>query len=327
MSQLDIFVLKQCLQAGSSFISGSTLAKECNISRVAIWGHLDKLKEEGFIFEAIRNKGYRLIQTPLIIHPSLLQAHLELLNCNNKVHFFNSIDSTSSEVERLLASGEHTPFAVISRTMSQGRGRRGRSWSSSDTGNLYISFGFRPEASPSYMHRFTLWMGLHVCDLLNTYCNIPIQMKWPNDLMVNNRKCSGMLTEARIDSEHMRDLTFGIGLNVNTTTEHWPPELLNKATALAKATGYTLDINALAAQLISILFEAYETYMHAFNIKHFSALWDRYNYLADQMIVAKKENTTIQGHALGLDDCGRLLIKQKNGATHALDSGEVSIQY
>ena len=88
----------------------------------------------------------------------------------------------------------------------------GRAWHSEDNGNLYASFAFRPGGAPERMQTFTLWMGVNLCELIANFTGLAPGVKWPNDLVFDGRKAGGILTEARVDADQIRDLIFGFGL-------------------------------------------------------------------------------------------------------------------
>ena len=114
----------------------------------------------------------------------------------------------------VAASIEHE-FAVLARRQTRGKGRLGRVWHSDSPVSLYASLGFRPEVEPERMRTFTLWMGVNLCALLANFTGVEPGIKWPNDILFGDRKAGGLLTEARIDADRIRDLILGIGLNVN----------------------------------------------------------------------------------------------------------------
>jgi BirA family biotin operon repressor/biotin-[acetyl-CoA-carboxylase] ligase len=225
MSPTEVTILRELLAADHGYVSGTRLAKSLGISRVAVWMQLQKLTRQGFAFTAVRSRGYRLAKTPAQLHAGLVHAYLSGRPRPPHVICLDSVDSTNSEAERQLAAGCPVPLVILARAQTQGRGRRGRAWHSPPAGNLYSTFVFRPRLEPARMHDFTLWMGLNVCELVANFCKIAPGLKWPNDLLVNDRKAGGMLTEARIDADQIRDLVFGLGLNLNGRAQDLPREL------------------------------------------------------------------------------------------------------
>ena len=163
MSSTEVLILKELLSAKGDFVSGSRIAESLGISRVAIWSHMEKLRSQGFNFEAIRSKGYRLTQRPNTLNGALISASLPRAAEALRIVLREEIDSTNSEAERLLANDEPAPFLILAKLQTQGRGRFGRVWHSSENGNLYASFAFRPEISPARLSTFTLWMGINIC--------------------------------------------------------------------------------------------------------------------------------------------------------------------
>ena len=139
-----IIIRALCGAPEGDFISGSLLAEQLGVSRPAIHGKLEKLRAAGFEVEAVRNRGYRFLALPEVVHPALLRFELEQVGAPFKTFYFPAIDSTKSEAERKIASGESGPFAILSSCQTKGRGRLGRKWHSASAENLYISVLFEP---------------------------------------------------------------------------------------------------------------------------------------------------------------------------------------
>lgn len=297
------------------------------LSRVSVWNILEKLRESGLHLEGIRNKGYRLGRDPDRLHPALIAAMLELETDNSPVGLYGAqtIDSTHSAAERLLAEGVKTPFVVIAAEQSHGRGRLGRVWHSPDAGNLYMTAVFRPDLPPGRMQRFTLWMGLRVCEWLNRIHKVPAVLKWPNDLLHSGRKLSGMLTEARIDADHMRELLFGIGINVNADTAAWPPDLASRAVSMREVAARAFELNRLAASLVATLLCAYRGFVDGSFNRNFDQLWQRYDAIGANPVGLTTRQGRIEGTVLGLADDGGLKLRLRDGSTQTFHSGDVSI--
>lgn len=325
MPQTDIVILKALLQSQPEFVSGNQLAQELGISRVGVWARLEKLREMDFSFEAIRHRGYRLLAEPASLNERLILAYLDLLETRIKLAFLSETDSTSNEAERMLASGEDTPFVVLASHQTAGRGRLGRAWHSPGEGNIYASFGFRPKLPPARMQSITLWLGLRLCDWINREYQIPVQVKWPNDLLLGGRKVAGMLTEARIDADHIRELVFGVGLNVTSRVKRWPKELAEVATCLSAERATPLLINQVAARLIQQVITAYESFIVGSHVHEFEVLWRRYDCLAGRTISARRGVETVSGVAEGINPEGALQLRLESGQLVSLHSGEVSL--
>ena len=325
MPDTDVVILKALLQANSSFVSGNLLATELGISRVGVWARLEKLREEGFGVEAIRHRGYRLTNEPATLNENLIRAYLDIVGSKVDLFFKTEVDSTNTEAERLLAEGRQTPFAVLAQRQTKGRGRMGRQWHSEDDGNLYASFGFRPQLPPAQMQMITLWMGVQICSFINDKLGLPAQVKWPNDIVSGTRKLAGILAEARVDADRTRDLIFGIGINVNSQCDKWPTDMAAVATSLATIGGKPLKINQVAASLVEVVNKAYDNYVSGAYLSEIYALWDRYDVLRGMTVKGSKGHDEILGTASGIDEHGNLRILLANGEIRNVQAGEVSL--
>ncbi len=325
MPQTEITILRELLVADSRPVSGARLARLLGISRVAVWMQLQKLTRQGFAFEGLRSRGYRLLQTPTQLHPTLVQAYLGGRPHALHLVCLDRVDSTNNEAERQLAAGCAVPLVILAREQTAGRGRRGRVWHSPAAGNLYCTFVFRPKLEPTHMQDFTLWMGLNICELIANFCKIQLGLKWPNDLLVRDRKVGGMLTEARIDADQIRDLVFGLGLNLNGRTSELPRELQRTATSLAEATGKPVDLNRFAAALIGRVLAAYGQFVGGAYRDKFADLWKSYDVLRGRPVSVVQGVRTHTGTATGIDDEGSLIVRLTSGRTERFRAGEVTL--
>ena len=325
MPQTEITILREFLAADTHPVSGARLARLLGMSRVAVWMQLQKLKRQGFAFEGLRSRGYRLRKTPAELHPALVQAYLGGRPRSPHLVCLDRVDSTNSEAERQLAAGCAVPLVILAREQTAGRGRRGRPWHSPAAGNLYCTFILRPKLEPEHMQDFTLWMGLNICELIANFCKIQPGLKWPNDLLVNERKAGGMLTEARIDADRIRDLVFGLGLNLNGRSDELPREVQRTAISLAEATGAPVDLNRFAAALIGRVLAANTQFVEGDYRDKFADLWKCYDVLRGRPITVVQGVRTITGTATGIDDEGSLIVRLTSGRTERFRAGEVTL--
>ena len=322
----EIVILRALLEKESGFVSGSHLAKALGMSRVAVWQYMEKLRAQGFDFEAVRARGYRLTGQPGLINQPLIEAYLSTRELTLDLECIDEIDSTNDEAMRQLATGRKTPFVIVARRQTRGRGRFGRTWHSDSPGNLYASFAFRPEVPPERMQTFTLWMGINVCEVVANFTRSTPGVKWPNDILFDGRKAGGMLTEARMDSDQIRDLVFGLGLNINTNPAATTEDLAKRATSLAEQTQGPLDVNKFAAALIGRVVDAYDQFVAGSYLRGFAARWHSCDLLRDRPISLIHGTQQIKGIAGGIDDEGSLLVRSDRGRLERFRAGEVTIE-
>jgi BirA family biotin operon repressor/biotin-[acetyl-CoA-carboxylase] ligase len=319
-------IIRELLAQETAWVSGSILAEKLNMSRVAVWQHMEKLRAAGFSFAAQRSRGYRLTGRPAQLHGPLIESQLQVVPKNFSLVLLDETDSTNDEAARQLGAGRPTPFAILARRQTHGRGRFGRTWHSDATNNFYASFAFRPRVAPDRMQTFTLWMGLNVCELLDRFLGITPGIKWPNDILFDGRKAGGMLTEARVDADQIRDLVFGLGLNVNGGASDMPGDLSRRAISLSEVAAGPVDLNRLAAAVIGRVMLAYQKFAEGEHLKNFADLWHKYDLLRNKPVALLEGGRRHRGIVTGLDNEGALLLRDERGHTQRFRAGEVTLE-
>ena len=319
------YLLRTLLAASPYFVSGSILADRLKMTRVAVWGRIDKLRSEGIEIEAARNRGYRLEAEPDRLNKHLLEAWMGERRISCSASVFDSLDSTNSEAERQLAAGRETPFAILANSQEKGRGRLGRRWHSPPAGNVYLSMAFRPEIPAFKLQLLTLWLGVRLCRLLRAETGSEMMVKWPNDLFSGGRKTGGMLTEASIDPERVLTLTFGLGLNVNSTKNRFPKDLKKFANSLRNETGKTFRLHELTAKIIGCILLGYDECLQGIDSKKLQREWEALDALSGKNVRIDLGKESIQGKVLGINETGALNLKLRNGRTRVIRSGDVTL--
>jgi BirA family biotin operon repressor/biotin-[acetyl-CoA-carboxylase] ligase len=327
-SSEDAFIiLKALLDAPDDFVSGSRLAKQLGISRPAVWGKLEKLREKGFDFEAVRNRGYRIIKEAEVLHPALIRYYLAKLSAEMDVLYFPVIDSTNSEADRQITYGRKSPFAIASSCQTKGRGRLGREWYSASADNLYISVLFEPKIPPQQLQHFTLWAGIYICRALQKFIpKATLQIKWPNDLHCDGRKFAGMLTEAKMDADSLRSIVFGIGINLNSNPTSFPKELRSIATSLYAVNGEEVPLNQVTASVLQAITGAYDACIQGNTTESLPEAWAPLSSLNSKPVTALQGDKEISGIASGIDSSGALLLTQPDGSTIPVRAGDVTLK-
>ena len=199
-----------------TWISGELLSDELSVSRSAVWKHIRKLREEGYVIESSPKKGYLLRRDSDLLLPNEIRHGLNTKVFGKKdIEYFKEIDSTNTKAKDLAQGGAPEGTVVIAEKQTKGRGRRGRTWLSPEGDGIYATLILRPAMSPGEAPRITLMTAVAVAEALLSLIQIDIRIKWPNDILVNGRKLAGILTEITADMDAVNYIVVGLGLNVN----------------------------------------------------------------------------------------------------------------
>ncbi|MDR0417977.1 MAG: biotin--[acetyl-CoA-carboxylase] ligase [Puniceicoccales bacterium] len=170
-----------------------------------------------------------------------------------EIFHYSAIDSTNTECFRKFDMGQRTPFAVIAKTQTQGRGQFDRVWYSADAGNLYISFGFIPHQSPQNFQNYSTIVAQKIADRLCQIFGLAFVVKSPNDICFNCKKLCGILTESRIANGRIVFAVTGIGLNIAGNLSKFPKALQSTATTVSDCCKKKVSYSAMKAVVIEVM--------------------------------------------------------------------------
>ena len=206
------------LRQSDGYLSGQQLCDHFQVSRTAVWKAINQLKEEGYEIEAVRNKGYRIVDIPDRITADAIKSCLETKWMAKNLEYYDEIDSTNNRAKALGEAGGADGTLFVAETQTAGKGRRGRCWQSPAGSSISMSILLRPVMNPSDAPMLTLVMAYAATKALREKTELDIGIKWPNDLVVSGKKISGILTEmsAEIGSAQLKLVEVPI-LEVATT--------------------------------------------------------------------------------------------------------------
>lgn len=253
-----------------------------------------------------------------------IQNDLTPTHLGSKILIFDVIDSTNDLARKYLEEGALEGLVLMAESQTHGRGRMGRSWASSPGTGIYMSVLLKPKIQPQRLSQLTLLAGLAVVQAINEFTSRKAQLKWPNDILLNGKKCSGILSEYHAMQNGENAVIIGIGVNANHSQNDFPEDLRPIATSLKIETGSPIDRQTLATALIRHLDQEYHAFLREENPDVIKK-WTDHSEMFGKNISVTKGKSVIHGTALRLDAGGRLMIRLKNGEEMAFDSGEVSL--
>lgn len=318
-------VLEAIREGQGQWVSGETLSKGLNVSRTTIWKQIKTLQAEGYAIESSPKKGYRLSIFPDILSPEEVREGLQTKVFGQEhYYYFKEIDSTNNYAKHLAADGYPEGTVVIAEGQSSGRGRRGRQWHSDPGQGIFMSLILRPPLPANELSRINMVIAAAIVDTLKEM-GIKSGIKWPNDVLVNGRKISGILTEAITDMDGIEYIVTGIGLNVNTLIEDLPEEFRSIATSVRAEIGHVVSRVQLLQMLLLQLEKPYQQLISG----GFTEILEKVRSLSlviGRDIKFDSVNGITHGRAIDIDNNGFLVVRDIMGNIHHVMSGEILLK-
>ena len=319
-------ILKLLQENEGQFVSGERISEEMGITRAAIWKSVDALRREGYEIESKTKLGYRLVATPDRATAENVGARISTKVVGRSIVYLERIDSTNNYAKQAALHGGEDGLVVIANEQTGGRGRSGRSFQSPPDKGLYLTTLLRPKAAPAEVLSVTALAAVAVCNAVERTCGVRPGIKWTNDLILNGKKLTGILTEMGVEGESgaLQYVVVGIGINANHERSDFSGEVAEIATSLRMELGRPVNRAALAAALIEELDALY-----ACLGGDLSDYLEQYR--TDCVTLGKQvrilgSGAERTGEAVGIDDSFGLIVRREDGALETIRSGEVSVR-
>ncbi|WP_442594492.1 biotin--[acetyl-CoA-carboxylase] ligase [Neobacillus sp. D3-1R] len=316
---LDAFSEKE-----NQYLSGQTLADVIGCSRTAVWKHIEELRKEGFELEAIRNKGYRIMKTPEKITADEIRLGLKTNFLGHTIQYEESVESTQKIAQRLAYENAPEGTIVVAEEQLSGRGRMDRKWYSPKYTGVWMSIILRPNIPLAKAPQLTLIAAVAVVQSIEELTGLSPEIKWPNDILINGKKMTGILTELQAEADRINSVIMGIGINVNQQIKDFPSEIQEIATSIAIEKGSKISRAAIIRSVLFHLEKLYQLYLDK-GFYPIKLLWEGYAISIGKNIKARTLTNIIEGKALGITDDGVLRIEDKEGNIHHVYSADIEI--
>lgn len=323
-SQIRKDLLDAFTNAGESYLSGQHLAELIGCSRTAVWKHVEELRKEGFELEAVRKKGYRILKTPEKITADEIRLGLKTKFIGKNIHYEECVESTQKIAHRFAYEDVAEGTVIIAEEQRSGRGRMDRKWHSPKYTGIWMSLILRPNIPLPKAPQLTLLAAVAIVQAIEELTDLTPEIKWPNDILINGKKVTGILTELQAEADRINSIIIGIGMNVNQVAEDFPDELENIATSLRIEQGKKISRAEMIRGIFNNLEKLYLLYL-ADGFLPIKLLWESYAVSIGREITARTLMQTIVGKALGITDEGVLKIEDKHGVTHHVYSADIEV--
>ena len=306
------------LKKKSDYVSGDQIASRLGVTRQALWKHIQELKESGFDIVAVPHLGYRLESSPDRLFDFEVSRNLSTEFIGKKIYYFDCLASTMDVAMQLGIKGASEGTLVLSESQTKGKGRLGRNWFSPKHKGIYLSLILKPKMLPSQASMLTLLSAVSICEAIKGIVALDVNIKWPNDILLGNKKIGGILTELNAEMDKINFVIIGIGLNVNNDKK----TLISGATSLKEAKKEQINrVNLLQEVLRKI--EGNYALLHKKGAQPIIEKWREHSITLGRRVKVYCQKEHIEGEAFDIDKDGGLLIRKDSGVTEKVMAGDV----
>jgi len=301
----------------NNYVSGEKIAEKLGVSRTAVWKQISTLKDMGYKINSVKNKGYKLLYRPDKPFDFEINKDIDTKVIGKKIEYFKSISSTNSYIKKNIEKKFSEGTIFVTDIQTDGRGRKNRSWSSKK-GGLWFSVVLYPDVSPNQGILITMAASISIYHAINEITGIKPTIKWPNDLLINNKKICGILTEFDAETDKINYAIVGIGINVNN---HIDKSLKNIATSIKEENNGTIQKVELLKEII-VNFDKYYLDIKNQKNENIRKEWLKYSNIIGRRIRVKQNNNFYEGIVKNVDKNGFLILDLPKGEMRIL-SGDV----
>ncbi|MCD5322968.1 MULTISPECIES: biotin--[acetyl-CoA-carboxylase] ligase [Pontibacillus] len=304
------------------YLSGQKLSEQLNISRPAVWKHMKELEKDGYGIEAAPRKGYKIVNYPDKVSENTLSWGLNTAWLGQEMIHKQSVTSTQLIAHQEAQLGAAHGTLIIADEQTRGRGRLNRTWHSQKGDGIWMSMILRPKFEPHKSPQITLLAATVLAEVFKKHCGIAPQIKWPNDILTEGKKLSGILTELQAEHDQINYIVLGIGINVNHSSDQFPEDLKDQATSLKVETGQEWELKSLIQNLLSTFEKRYEEFVEE-GFRSVKLRWEAFGYRIGEYVTITTHQHEWNALIMGIEHDGALKVRDEDGKEHVLYSAEI----
>lgn len=311
-------------ESGDSFVSGQEIGEKFGITRAAVWKGVKQLQEDGYRIESAHKKGYRLVRTPDILTGGEIREYLHTAYIGRRILHYDAIDSTNRITRELAEAGEPEGTVVIAEGQTKGKGKTGRPWYSQAYRGIWMSVLLRPRIPMSSVNLITQ-IGCAAVGICAERSAERVQIKWPNDVLINGKKFCGVLTESFGEMDETDYVVCGIGINVNQCRGDFRDDLAFKATSLKIEAKKEIKRQELTAAVLNELETHYDRVRLHRSAEEALDFCRTHSTVLGKTVVLTKNGKRVTARATELNDQGQMVVRYGDGTTENILGGEIAV--
>lgn len=264
------------------------------------------------------------MESPDLITGVELGSRMQTKWAGGNLVYLEEVDSTNTYARKLAEDGALHGTLVVADYQNGGKGRRGRTWVMPPGKAIAMSLIVHPDIRPEKASMLTLVAGMAAAKAIRANTGLNAAIKWPNDIVIDGKKISGILTEMSAEMDGINYVVIGIGINANFT--EFPEELKETATSLQLELGRPAERGALICAIMREFEVYYERFMETQSMEDLAAEYQQMLVNMNRQVRVLEPGNEYSGIARGIDGMGQLLVEKENGETVAVYAGEVSVR-
>ena len=308
----------------TEYLSGQDLSDVLHISRVAVWKHIKKIQELGYIVESKQKLGYKLTSNSELLLPWEITSELKTKMIGQRAFYLDSTDSTQNQALKMSEDSENNGAIIIAEKQTGGKGRSGRKWVS-PKGGIWMSIILQPKFDISITTLFPIASSLALSYAIEKVFKKTPELKWPNDITIKGKKVAGMLVDVSLESNRIENLVLGVGINFDVDVKQIEKNLKNTPNFYGVATLRDLNKNAKPIELVQQFLQELEKIYNLLNeqkTKKIISEWTKRSSTIGKEVEINTINGKVKGKAQRIDEDGALVVSNKNGNSRII-AGDV----
>lgn len=306
-------VLKYFVEHSGQYVSGEDLARHFDKSRAAVWKAIKALQNQGYSINGVTNRGYLFDSSNDVLNQEEIEKYIDF-DC--EVLFYETIDSTNTQAKRLINEGKNDVMLLVGEEQTAGRGRQGKSFYSPAKTGVYMSLVLHPNVELQNAVTATTAASVAVCRAIEKLTDKTPQIKWVNDVYIDDKKVCGILTEAVTDFETQTVTSVIIGIGTNISTVSFPNGVEN-ASCIGESIKRAELVGAIANELNKIAISDYAKFIEYYK---------SHSLIVGKEIVFIENGKSTNATAVDITATGGLIVKLPDGTQQTLSSGEITIR-
>jgi len=298
----------------TEYLSGQDLSDVLRISRVAVWKHIKKIQELGYIVESKQKLGYKLTSNSDELFPWEITSGLKTKIIGQQAYYFDSIDSTQNQALKMADDPANNGTVIIAAKQTGGKGRSGRKWVS-PKGGIWLSIILQPKFDISITTLFPIASALALSNTLEKTLKISPELKWPNDLTIKGKKVAGMLVDASLESNRIENMVLGVGINFDVDVKQIEKTLRGSSNFYGVTSLSEQKKKVKPIQLVQTFLVEFEKIYELLNTKQTKKIiseWTKRSSTIGKNVELDTRDGKIKGKAIKIDEDGALVVSNKD---------------